>query len=403
MQRWSRAPAGPSRSRVSRTTSLPSSGAAAARTRSANAARRADGAAGGGAADGPPARASRAPFHPFFFHPSYREIAHAAARRARGAHARPGDPRAACSPRSRPARCCAIVIRRFDKLFPLGDPPDYEPGRRAERRGDGRARASPQEVAYDLLLARDGRELLYFPLLGYADGNFDAIREMLMHPHTVLGLSDGGAHCGLICDASMPSYLLTHWVRDRKRGARLPLEWRVRARPQHRGALRPARPRRARAGPAGRREPDRLRRASGSRRPRWSTTCPGGGTPHPARQRLPRHAGGGRSRARDGEPTGACPAGSCAGRSPPDPVPLLVPAGAAPGAERLVLARALRGAAEGSSSLVLVASPRRDSASRARDRGVHRRHAARLGRAHARGGPGRGARHARACCSARAC
>jgi N-acyl-D-aspartate/D-glutamate deacylase len=124
----------------------------------------------------------------------------------------------------------AFVMQSFHKLFPLGDPPDYEPGPEqsvkaiAEREG-----RTPQEVAYDLMLRRDGRELLYFPILGYAHGDFEAIREMLLHPQAVLSLSDGGAHCGLICDASAPTYLLTHWVRDRKRGERLPLEWAVRA------------------------------------------------------------------------------------------------------------------------------------------------------------------------------
>ncbi|HET6909336.1 MAG TPA: amidohydrolase family protein, partial [Mycobacteriales bacterium] len=62
------------------------------------------------------------------------------------------------------------------------------------------------------------------PLASYVEFNHEAIREMMTHPRTVLGLSDGGAHCGLICDASMPTYLLTHWVRDRTRGPRLPIE-----------------------------------------------------------------------------------------------------------------------------------------------------------------------------------
>ena len=62
------------------------------------------------------------------------------------------------------------------------------------------------------------------PLLGYSHGDFEALREMMLHPSAVFGLSDGGAHCGLICDASMPSYLLTHWARDRSRGERIPIE-----------------------------------------------------------------------------------------------------------------------------------------------------------------------------------
>jgi N-acyl-D-aspartate/D-glutamate deacylase len=114
-------------------------------------------------------------------------------------------------------------------IFPLGDPPDYEPAPEtsvaAVAAREGRR---PEEVVYDWLLERDGRQLLFAPLANYVDGNFDALREMMLHPRTVLGLSDGGAHCGLICDASMPTFLLTHWVRDRKRGERIALEEAVR-------------------------------------------------------------------------------------------------------------------------------------------------------------------------------
>ena len=77
-------------------------------------------------------------------------------------------------------------------------------------------------MLYDLMLQRDGRELLYLPLLDYSACNLDAVREMLVHPATVLGLGDGGAHCGVLCDASLPTFMLTHWARDRSRGERLP-------------------------------------------------------------------------------------------------------------------------------------------------------------------------------------
>jgi N-acyl-D-amino-acid deacylase len=119
-----------------------------------------------------------------------------------------------------------FITGSFHKLFPLGEKPDYEPAPDqsvaaiAEREGK-----APAEVAYDLLMQRDGKELLYFPIFNYTDSNFEATREMLLHPRAALGLSDGGAHCGVICDASTPTYMLTHWARDRSRGEKLPIEW----------------------------------------------------------------------------------------------------------------------------------------------------------------------------------
>ena len=81
------------------------------------------------------------------------------------------------------------------------------------------------EEIYDRLRARDGQALLMMPFLGYAHGNGDALYEMLTDPAAVLGLADGGAHANFICDASTPTWMLTHWVRDRTRGPRLPLEY----------------------------------------------------------------------------------------------------------------------------------------------------------------------------------
>ncbi|MDG2048691.1 MAG: amidohydrolase family protein, partial [Myxococcota bacterium] len=89
----------------------------------------------------------------------------------------------------------------------------------AEREG-----RQPEAVALDWMLEDDGRGFMFAPLANYVEGDFEALREMMLHPSSILGLSDGGAHCGLICDASMPSYLLKHWVRDRQRGDRIPLE-----------------------------------------------------------------------------------------------------------------------------------------------------------------------------------
>ena len=75
-----------------------------------------------------------------------------------------------------------------------------------------------------MLMENDGRGYIYLPLLNYTEFNFDHIHTMMHDPNTVLSLSDGGAHCGVICDASFPTYMLTYWARDRVRGATLPLE-----------------------------------------------------------------------------------------------------------------------------------------------------------------------------------
>ena len=110
-------------------------------------------------------------------------------------------------------------IAEFDRIFPLGDPPEYEPPKERAvafvAQAEGRTAA---EVAYDLLLGDDGRAFLFMPFANYADYNLDCCGEMIAHADCVMGLGDGGAHVGLISDASYPTYLLAHWGRDRSRG-----------------------------------------------------------------------------------------------------------------------------------------------------------------------------------------
>jgi N-acyl-D-aspartate/D-glutamate deacylase len=141
------------------------------------------------------------------------------------------DVRAAILSESATATDDPLFFRpNYDKMYLLGDPPDYEqPPEKAlgaQARREGRR---PEELAYDAMLTDDGHGMLYVPFLNYADGNLDATREMLCDPRAVPGLSDGGAHCGIICDASFPTYLLTHWTRDRTRGEKLSIPFVVAA------------------------------------------------------------------------------------------------------------------------------------------------------------------------------
>ena len=126
---------------------------------------------------------------------------------------------------SSPAEAEAME-RAYQRTFVLGDPPDYEPGPERSLAGLAAARGlSPLEVAYGEMARDGGQGLLYIPILNYALGDLDHVREMMLHPQGLIGLADGGAHCGTICDASMPTFMLTHWTRDRSRGELLPLEY----------------------------------------------------------------------------------------------------------------------------------------------------------------------------------
>jgi N-acyl-D-aspartate/D-glutamate deacylase len=127
----------------------------------------------------------------------------------------------------------AYLTQGFHKMYALvpqpGAQPDYEPpASRSVQAIAKREGRSPLEVVYDLLMADDGRGIVYFPSFNYAYNDLSQLHTQLQHPRTMMSLADGGAHCGYICDVSMPTYMLSHWARDRTRGPTLPLELMVR-------------------------------------------------------------------------------------------------------------------------------------------------------------------------------
>jgi N-acyl-D-amino-acid deacylase len=173
--------------------------------------------------------------HPFFMTPGYLSVAelplavrvlrlrdpHLRAQILKEAAIKPGN------------RRLDSITQDLHKLFPIGETANYEPDPQtsiaalAHKLG-----RNAQDLAYDLMLENDGKKKFYFPLYNYTDSNLDAVHEMMTHPDTLLGLGDGGAHVGYICDASYPTFLLSHWARDRERGPKLSLEFLVHAQTQ---------------------------------------------------------------------------------------------------------------------------------------------------------------------------
>lgn len=128
-----------------------------------------------------------------------------------------------------PTAPLAVLGRSFARMFPISDPPNYEPSLETSVAAEAaRRNVSAEELAYDLLLEDNGRAMLYVAIANYADGNLDAAHEMMRDPNSVLGLGDGGAHYGMISDASYPSFLLGYWTRDRN-GKKLSVAEAVRA------------------------------------------------------------------------------------------------------------------------------------------------------------------------------
>ncbi len=106
-----------------------------------------------------------------------------------------------------------------ERMFPLGDPPDYEPGPERSIAALAKAHGVPVlEELYDQMLKENGEALIYFPIFNYTYGNLDVVHEMMTHPAAHLGLGDGGAHVGTIVDSAWPSFFLSHWTRDRTQG-----------------------------------------------------------------------------------------------------------------------------------------------------------------------------------------
>ena len=169
-------------------------------------------------------------FNPFSFTESYRRIADLPLAE-RVARMRDPDLRARILSET-PSGDHALMLwltSLYESMFPIYQQPDYEPSPDDRISAVAEARGLPAaELAYDLLLEEDGNRVLYLPITNFADGTLSACLEMMKSDATLIGLGDGGAHYGLICDASYPTFALTHWVRDRK-GERLDLSWMINA------------------------------------------------------------------------------------------------------------------------------------------------------------------------------
>ncbi len=180
-------------------------------------------------------------FHPFIGFPSYKRICHLPLAERVAQMRDPAFKAQLLSEESEPVAgdgtpvppiadaLLAAVDFVASKTFRLGDNPDYEQTADTSVLQMAQDKGVPTlEMIYDLMLENDGKELLYFPIYNYTEMNYDNVHRMMQHPLSIMGLSDGGAHVGTICDSSFPTYLLSYWTRDRTRGARLELSDAVR-------------------------------------------------------------------------------------------------------------------------------------------------------------------------------
>ena len=165
--------------------------------------------------------------HPFVARPSYAAIAHLPLNERLAALRDPAlRTRIISEPTADPA--LATRLNNWDRIFKLGAQPEYEPHPSTSVAAEAaRLGVDAQGLCYDWMMEQDGKAILNRPLINYADGDLEAVRAMLEHPMTLIGLGDGGAHVGYICDASCMTHMLAHWTRDRSRGPKLPLEFAV--------------------------------------------------------------------------------------------------------------------------------------------------------------------------------
>ena len=169
--------------------------------------------------------------NPFSFHPSFRAMARAPLADKVAALRDPDfRTRLLAEEPSGENPMARSTLTNFARMWMIDSPPDYEqtPDRTVAAEA-ARLGVSPAEFALDHLLGGDGRNMIYLPFLNYSNDSLEPALAMMRHKDTVLGLSDGGAHVGTICDGSFPTSMLVHWARDRIRGERLPVEWVVKA------------------------------------------------------------------------------------------------------------------------------------------------------------------------------
>ena len=162
---------------------------------------------------------------PFTTRPSFTEVAHLPLDEQVLAMADPGrKARILAEPTGKGFGTMFRLMDEGRKIWLMTDPPNYEPNPADSLNAQAIARGlDPWSYIYDVLLQNNGRSLLYTPFANYAHNNLDCCRDMILHKDTVMGLGDGGAHVGTICDASFITSLITHWGRDRVRGEKIDL------------------------------------------------------------------------------------------------------------------------------------------------------------------------------------